>query len=217
MPREAGEWACACIGRHTPHLRRGTRASRAPLRRYVGAQVLGFAGAGGFLALYPVLVPQLFAVPVAAAAATLAGAAAVGAVAYRPAARVAARVGAARTLTGTLAVRAAALGGLVLAVLARAPGVVALVLVGVLVVAWSAQSVAGAAVVAALRPGDEGAGLGAGNTAAALGGMGGALGAGLLADLAGYPAVLMAATAAVALAAVLAAPLVVARPPRRLR
>jgi DHA1 family tetracycline resistance protein-like MFS transporter len=154
---------------------------------------LSFGGSAAFFSLYPIVMKHSYGVGPALSSTGFAVAAGLGLLLYAPAGRWSTSRKPMVVLRGGLAIRAAtyALLALLLVFPGPARGWLALLMFLVIVLAWSALSVASTALVAALfsREGNEGEGLGLFNAVTALAGVVGSVGGGWAAVAGGYGAI----------------------------
>ena len=180
-PARHGEWAVSspvrlfhyCTSQALHSL--GDSAA-SPFGRFLGAWVLGYAGAASIFSLYPVLMEGAFGVPAGTSSWAFGAAAGLGMALYSPSGAWAGRAGSLRVLQAGLALRVLACGALLILALTHPPGQGALALLafGAVVLAWSLLSVGGTALTAELSPVGEGEALGLFNAATALAGVIGA-------------------------------------------
>lgn len=195
-PAVHAEWPSASPQRMYHHL--DLRALRwlrsgatARLILFLLAWLVSFAGSAAFFSLYPILMQQAYGVLPGLSSAGFAVSAAAGLALYAPAGRWSARGGPSVVLRAGLAVRLAAF--LALWAITRAPvrfrGAPAAICFLLVVLAWSALSVAGTAQAAQLSSTAEGEGLGVFSAVTALAGVLGAVAGGWAAKVWGYQAV----------------------------
>ncbi len=154
---------------------------------------ISFAGSAAFFSLYPIVMQRNYGVSPGLSSAGFAVSAGLGLLLYAPAGRWSSRGRPQTVLRAGIGVRAAAYALLWLLAVSRGPGAgwPALGLFLIVVLAWSALSVAATAFVASLyeKAGSEGEGLGIFNAVTALAGVAGAAGGGWAAGSLGYGAV----------------------------
>jgi DHA1 family tetracycline resistance protein-like MFS transporter len=164
------------------------------------AWLLSYGGSAAFFSLYPVLMRQVYGVSPGLSSLAFAVSAGAGLGLYAPAGRWSSLRGPRPVLRTALAVRLGAF--LVLYGLARLSaafrGLPAMGAFLLIVLAWSALSVAGTALVARLSPENEGEGMGIFNAVTAFAGVLGAVAGGWTASLQGYAAVPVVGLAGVA-------------------
>ncbi len=152
-----------------------------------------FGGSAAFFSLYPIIMQRTYGVGPALSSAGFAVSAGLGLLLYAPSGRWSAQGRPVKVLRAGVAVRAAAYALLALLTVSHAPehGWPALGTFLVVVLAWSALSVAGTALVAEMYAGrkSEGEGLGLFNAVTALAGVAGSVVGGLLAGAWGYSAI----------------------------
>ncbi|MGA2764755.1 MAG: MFS transporter [Spirochaetia bacterium] len=160
---------------------------------------LSFAGSAAFFSLYPIVMQKTYSVGPALSSAGFAVSAGLGLFLYAPAGRWSSSGQPRVVLRIGMAVRMAAYALLWFLALSRRPeaGWPALGLFFIVVLAWSALSVASTAFVAEMyaQGGSEGEGLGLFNAVTALAGVAGAAGGGWAAGARGYEAVPVVALA----------------------
>ena len=160
---------------------------------------LSFAGSAAFFSLYPIVMQKAYGVGPALSSAGFAVSAGLGLFLYAPAGRWSSSGRPRVVLRIGMAVRTAAYALLWFLALSRGAqaGWPALGLFSIVVLAWSALSVASTALVAEMyaRGGNEGEGLGLFNAVTALAGVAGAAGGGWAAGARGYEAVPVVALA----------------------
>jgi Major Facilitator Superfamily len=154
---------------------------------------LSFGGSAAFFSLYPIVMRQSYGVGPALSSAGFAVSAALGLLLYAPAGQWSTRGKPLGVLRAGLAVRVAAYALLSLLIFLRGPsrGWPALGTFLIVVLAWSALSVASTALVAEMfsRRRNEGEGLGLFNAVTALAGVAGAAAGGWAAGALGYGAI----------------------------
>ncbi len=172
----------------------------APLALFLVAWLLSFTGSAAFFSLYPVVMQRGFGTPPALSSIVFAAAAGAGLALYAPAGRWSGRRGPRVVLRWGLAARVAAFLVLWAVTLAPVPSRAAPAAASFLLVvlAWSALSVASTALVAKLSPAAEGEGIGVFNAVTAVAGVIGSVAGGWAASLWGYSAVPVIALAGVA-------------------
>ena len=160
---------------------------------------LSFAGSAAFFSLYPIVMQKAYGVGPALSSAGFAVSAGLGLFLYAPAGRWSSSGRPRVVLWIGMAVRTAAYALLWFLAFSRGAqaGWPALGLFSIVVLAWSALSVASTALVAEMyaRGGNEGEGLGLFNAVTALAGVAGAAGGGWAAGARGYEAVPVVALA----------------------
>jgi MFS family permease len=195
-PARHAEWPPASPQRMYHHLDlRAIRwlrsAANGRLLLFLFAWLASFGGTAAFFALYPILMRQAYGLPPGLSAAGFAASAAAGLALYAPAGRWSERQGPEAVLSMGLAARLAAF--LALWGITRAPvrfrGLPAAACFLVVVLAWSALSVAGTALAAELSSAAEGEGLGVFSAVTALAGVLGSAAGGWAAGRWGYQAV----------------------------
>jgi len=167
--------------------------------------VLTFAGPAAVFSQYPVMMQQEFGVNPAISSAAFAAAAGLGLALYSPAGTWSRQMGPWRVLRISWIIRLVAAAGLFALGFAgfNISGWLALLAFALIVLAWSAISVAGTTLAARLSSSGEGEGLGVFNAATALAGVVGALLGGWAAGAWGYNSLAVLAGAGVALGLVI--------------
>jgi MFS family permease len=219
-PVRHGEWAVSSPARLFHHctwraLRALGASAGSPFGRFLGAWLLGYAGAASVFSLYPVLMEAAFGVPAGTSSLAFGAAAGLGMALYSPAGTWAGRAGSLRVLQAGLGLRVLAFGVLLALALTHplAQGALALLAFGAVVLAWSLLSVGGTALTAELSRIGEGEALGLFNAATALAGVIGAALGGWIAGRWGVAAALGLAVLGAGCAFFLAAQLGPARQP----
>jgi DHA1 family tetracycline resistance protein-like MFS transporter len=175
-------------------------AVNARLIVFLFAWLVSFGGSAAFFALYPILMRQAYGLAPGLSAAGFAASAAAGLALYTPAGRWSARRGPEAVLRAGLAARLGAFLALwgITRIPVRLRGLPAAACFLVVVLAWSALSVAGTARAAQLSSAAEGEGLGVFSAVTALAGVLGSAAGGWAAGRWGYQAVPVVSLAGVA-------------------
>ena len=162
-----------------------------PFGLFLLVWIVTFAGPAAIFSQYPVLMQQSFGVSPVISSSAFAVAAGLGLAVYSPAGIWSKQIGPWRLLRISWGIRLVAAAGLAAAAGLGYTGLslsgwLALLAFAVIVVAWSAISVAGTALAARLSSAGEGEGLGIFNAATALAGVAGAILGGWAAGVWGY-------------------------------
>src|SRR3954468_3391476 len=181
--------------------------------------VLAMFGTGAVYALYPLMMQSVFGVSPSTSALALAVAPGLSLVFFPLANRRMARVGASRVMVGSLAVRMAAMLGLVLLDVLVVPGLVipgrggpAVWIFIILAAAWPFLSVSSTILTSRLNPGGEGSAMGILTAAGSVASLASAALAGAVAHGAGFAAVTALGMVLVGLGLLCALPLLAAVP-----
>lgn len=206
---------------HPPHLDVGAlrRSLASPFGLLTASWVLGTFGTGAVYALYPLMMQSVFGISPSTSALALAVATGLSIVCFPLANRGMARVGASRVMVGSLALRMAAMLGLMVLDARVVPGLVfpgrggpAVMIFIVLAAAWPFLSVSSTILTSRLNPGGEGSAMGFYTAAAAVANLASAAVAGFVAHVAGFTAVTALGMVLVGLGVLCALPLLAAVP-----